>query len=151
MLLGTCIILDLSIVLLISRLFAKQKKMRATGVNNSFAGETKNLLVIMFFYSLSFLMRFLVDFWLKPRVIPQQSEHTCVDQNHQSIICYPYYDAVYSMAFTFVWDFFPIGAILVFHRRNFSIAGEMKADGRPRSVSVDTHQTTEEKIKQSVM
>ena len=55
------------------------------------------------------------------------------------------------MAFTFVWDFFPIGAILVFHRRNFSIAGEMKADGRPRSVSVDTHQTTEEKIKQSVM
>ena len=71
MLLGSCVALDLSIVLLISRLFAKQKKMRSTGVSNSFAGETKNLLVIMIFYSLSFLMRFVVDYWVKPRVIPQ--------------------------------------------------------------------------------
>ena len=56
------------------------------------------------------------------------------------------------MIFTFVWDFFPIASILVFHRRNFAKAHEVKGDGRPRSVSVDTQQETlENRILQSVM
>ena len=148
MLLAICVALDLSIILLIMRLLAKQKKMLATGVSNSFAGETKNLLVIMFFYSLSFLMRFMVDLWLKPQVIPAKSEHTCVEnETKQHIICHPYYDAVYSMIFTFVWDFFPIASILVFHRRNFATAREVKGGPMPRSVSVDTQQTLEDRIK----
>ena len=74
-----------------------------------------------------------------------------MNDKQQSIICSPYYDAVYSLIFTFVWDYFPIGSILIFHRRNFALAREMGGDGKPRSISVDTQLTTEEKIKQSVM
>ena len=116
MLLTSTIILDASIILLLCRLSAKQKKMQTTGITNSFAGETKNLIIILGFYSASFLLRFAADKWILPYVIPDEAYLTCIDEDNHNSLCSPFISCVYTLCLCFIWDFFPIGAILLFHK-----------------------------------
>ena len=99
--------------------------MQSTGVTNSFAGETKNLIIILTFYSASFLIRFAADKWVLPTVIPDDAYVTCLDHDRRNVICDPFVGCAYTLALGFVWDFFPIGAILLFHRQNFKVNTEV--------------------------
>ena len=90
--------------------------MQTQGITNSFAGETKNLIIIMGFYSTSFLLRFAADKWVLPKVIPDEAYLICIDDDNQNELCSPFISCVYTLSLCFVWDFFPIGAILLFHR-----------------------------------
>ena len=107
------------------------------------------MIIILGFYSTSFLLRFTADKWILPYVIPDEAFLTCIDEDNRDLLCSPFIACTYTLSLCFVWDFFPIGAILLFHRRNFAKTAEGYGDGSSRSISIESTAvvTTEERIK----
>ena len=121
--------LFLSIFLILGCLRAKQKHSNFT---QEYAREIKNLLIILFIFSFSFLTRCVADTWVVPLIITGNDE-LCKDSDGRRIICYAYAHSLWLITTQYIFDVIPIGAILLFHHFNFktqSIEVYSQVDGQ---------------------
>ena len=102
------ILLCLSISILIWRLKLKQRQLKACGLPNVFGQEIWNLIIILIIFSISFIVRFVFDEWILVPILKAFGGDSS-----------DFYTYMLCEAVQYLWDFFPIGAIVLFHRHNF--------------------------------
>ena len=91
------IILTILIILIVKKLKSKQSVMHGTGVSNIFGKETRNVLIILALFDLSFLVRFTVDYLQKWFPIKSDKDEEICSTDGRKHFCYPFTEAVYDM------------------------------------------------------
>ena len=120
------ILLFASISLVIWKLKVKARLSRVT---TGFKKEIRNLLIILFLFSFSFLTRWVFDaFLVKDIIHGQHNDEKCHDVDDCLIFCYPYTLSMILLTTQYVFDILPIGLILLFHYYNFKNLEEEQAE-----------------------
>ena len=79
--------LILSIIAVIWRLRVRQHRL---GLDSSFGSEVKALLIILAFFSFSFMARFVVDTFFAVKIYGESISQHCRDAEGYDMYCYPY-------------------------------------------------------------
>ena len=85
--------------MLIVKLRMKKKRLLQTDVANVFRKEIRNLIIILFVFDLSFLLREVSDIiLLSLDLLPKNmlKDYGCFDSSGQNVMCYPYPIAMYN-------------------------------------------------------
>ena len=117
----TCLLV-LSVCVLIWRLYEKFRRMQDEQASHLFAKEMRTLIAILVFFSTSYLIRVLCYSWIVNWISFIKPFEPCMKQGSTEVLSTIYYsNTVYFVAMPLIYDFLPIGAILFFHKRNFTI------------------------------
>ena len=133
------ILLSVSIGLLIWRLKVKEKETNLSRSRNEFGKEIWNLIIILIFFSSSFLMRFIFDKYLA-EILLSGSHHDdlCLDSNGILVLCYPYSHCFYTLVTQYFWDLIPIFALLLLHYYSFR-TNSSNLETEPQSLESSQH------------
>ena len=108
--------LVLSIFAVIWRLRVRQHRL---GLDASFGSEVKALLIILAFFSFSFLTRFILDTFFSEDILGDSLLKHCKDAQDYDMYCTPYKLIVWVTLTQYAYDMIPMAAIYVFHYFNF--------------------------------
>ena len=109
---------SIMLIYMLTMQFRKHDNMERT-----FKREACNLIFILCFFGSTYFIRFFSDYFIVPDLLdePDPSKLTCnpVVKGGELSFCPSFKFILYYMTTTLLWDFLPIGLILVFHYRNF--------------------------------
>ena len=98
--------------------------MQVAELNNSFKSETRNLLIILTIFDCSLIFRVILDLAMAASYPDKEGGDTeiCFDENGIKYRCgNPFTSSIMDQITQYFWDYIPIMAILLFHKRNYTL------------------------------
>ena len=93
--------------------------MKVSDLPNVFKSETKHLSLILAFFSFTYMVRFISDFWIAPIFSKTSSLKPCILNDGLETLCGPTIAILYAVWMSVLYDFLPLSIIVYFHHKSF--------------------------------
>ena len=111
------VLLFLSVAVLVKNLTAGNKKVSDLPV--VFKSEARHLSFILSFFSFTYMVRFVSDFWIAPIITAPDTFGPCVLNDGLETLCSPAGVIYFYVWISCVFDFMPLSVIIYFHHKSF--------------------------------
>ena len=93
--------------------------MKVSDLPSVFKSETKHLSFILIFFSSTYMVRFICDFWVTPYLTKPSTLKPCILNDGLETLCSPSKEILYALWMSVFWDFLPLSTIVYFHHKSF--------------------------------
>ena len=109
--------LFISVIVLVRNLAIGNR--RVSDLPSVFKSETQHLSFILIFFSFTYMVRFIFDYWVTPAITNQNSLYPCIRDDGLPTVCGSSYSIEAYLWLSVLWDFMPLFVIVYFHHKSF--------------------------------